>query len=338
MHDISLLSSVPRAATPNPGSRSSCLPKPIAIPATNAKVGSPFLRAYPLCLADHALPPDVFLRFLDGLNRVAVISPPLQVLGLAGTVIQFVPSGIAQIVGNAVAFAAQAGTVAISKGRTEIYLRDANKDIFAARGLKVEIAKVEAIAKIAGIPILDDSGKLDKNSKLLGNLEVEELHTLSGQERRLRALDQWIAPLEVTPLPAIERQSNPMSRLNQGASERQRHMGEKKLIEDRAKGQEKARKEGNKAEREYAKEMRKLDKEEQKVRRKEDCHKLEKELAKIEKDRRKAEKYYAKDSGKVLEDKEEKAMRKILWLVIRDLKDDSGVGPNMGYAPMILRI
>jgi hypothetical protein len=219
--------------------------------------------------------------------------------------------------------------VAVSKGRTELYLRDANKNIFAPRGLKVDIAKVEAIAKLAGIPILDGLGKLDKNSKLLGDLEVEELHTLSGQERRLSALGLWIAPLEVTPLPSIERQSNLMSRLNQEASERQRHKGEKKLIEDRAKGQEKANKEGNKAECEYAREMRKLDKEEQRVRKKEDGHKLERELAKIEKHRRKAEKDYAKDSGKALEeDKEEKAMRKILWLVTRDLIDDSGAGPN----------
>jgi hypothetical protein len=75
--------------------------------------------------------------------------------------------------------------------------------------------------------------------------------------------------------------------------------------------------------------MRKLDKEEQKVRRKEDGHKLEKELAKIEKHRGKPGEGYAKDSGKALkEDKEEKAMRKILWLVIRDLKDNSGAGPN----------
>lgn len=327
IHDLSSLPSVPGVPTPDPSSRSSRLPKPIAIPATTAKVGSPFLRAYAPCLANHALPAEVFIRFIDDLNRVAVASPPLQVLGLAGTVVGFVPMPITQIVGNAVAFASQAGTVAVSKGRTELYLRDANKDIFAPRGLKVEIAKLEAIAKIASIPLLDSSGKINKQSRLLADLEVEELHTMSGQERRLRALSPYIAPLEVTPLPTIQRQGNPLSRLNQAASERQRHRGERKLIEGREKSQAKVNKESNKAEREYAKEMGKLDRDEDKVRREKDGRKLEKELEKIDKDRRKVEKDYEKDAGKALkEDEEEKAFRKILWLVIRDLEDSSYAG------------
>jgi hypothetical protein len=329
MNDLSSLPSVPRAPTLNSYMRSSQLTKPVAIPATNARLGSPFLRSYPPSLANYALPPEVFLRFLDNLNRVAVASPPLQVLGLAGTITSFVPLATAQIVGNAVSFAAQAGTVAVSKGRTELYLREANKDIFGPRGLKAEIAKIDAVAKIAGIPILDAAGKIDKKSRLLDDIDVQTVRTVSGQERRLMALSQWIAPLEVTPLPEIEQQKNPLSRLNQAASERQRRKGEEKLIEDREKAHKKMSEDGSKAEREYQKEMRKLDKEEEKVRRKEDGHKLEKELEKIEKERRKAEREYEKESDKLMkEDKEEKALRKILWLVIRNLEDDSGAGPD----------
>ena len=329
VNDLSLLPSVPRAPTPNSYMRSSQLTKPVAIPATNARLGSPFLRSYPPSLANYALPPEVFLRFLDNLNRVAVASPPLQVLGLAGTVTSFVPLATAQIVGNAVSFAAQAGTVAVSKGRTELYLREANKDIFGPRGLKAEIAKIDAIAKIAGIPILDAAGKIDKKSKLLDDIDVQNTRNVSGQERRLMALSHWTAPLEVTPLPEIEQQKNPLSRLNQAASERQRRKGEEKLIEDREKAHKKMTKDGSKAEREYEKEMRKLEKEEEKVRRKEDGRKLDKELEKIEKERRKAEREYEKETGKLMkEDKEEKALRKILWLVIRNLEDDSGAGPD----------
>ena len=329
VNELSSIPSVPRAPTPDSRSQSSRLIKPVAIPATDAKLGSPFLRAYAPILTTYALPPEVFLRFIDNLNRVAVASPPLQVLGLAGTITSFVPLATAQIVGNAVSFAAQASTVAVSKGRTELFLREANKDIFAPRGLKVEIAKMDAIAKLANIPILDSSGKIEKHSKILGDLEIQELRAISGQERRLQALSQWIAPLEVTPLPMIEQQSNPLSRLNQAASERQRKKGEQKLIEDREKAHKKINKDGDKAEREYEKELRKLEKEEEKVRRKEDGRKLEKELEKIEKERRKAEKEYEKETGKLIkEDKEEKAFRKILWLVIRNLEDDSGTGPD----------
>ena len=328
--DLASVPSVLRAPMRDSRMQSLSLTKPVAIPATNAKLGSPFLRAYAPFLLNLDLPPEAFLRFLDDLNRVAVASPPLQVLGLAGMATSFVPLATAQIVGNAVSFAAQAGTVAVSKGRTEVFLRAANQDIFGPRGLKVEIAKLDAIAKIAGIPILDSSGKkIEKSSRLLSDLEGPEVSTLSGQERRLHALGAWIEALEVTPLPSIEQQSNPLSRLNQAASERQRTKGEEKLIKDREKGLKKIRKDGGKAEREYEKELRKLEKEEGKARRKEDGRKLEKELEKIDKDRRKAAKEYEKETRQLMkDDKEEKVFRKILWIVIRKLEDGGEHGPD----------
>jgi hypothetical protein len=235
------------------------------------------------------------------------------------------PLATAQIVGNVVSLTARGGTIAISKGRTEMYMRQANNEIFAPRGLKVEIAKLNAIAKMANIPILDDLGKIDKNSKLLNDIDVEDLRSLSGQQRRLTTLSQWIQPLELEGLPMIEERKNPLSRLSQVVSERQRTNGEKTLIKER----EKSHKEGGKADREYRKEMEKQEAKEEKVRRKKQGHKLEEELDKIAKERRKIEKGYAKESGKLIKDsKEEKTFRKMLWLVIRNLDKDSGAGPD----------
>jgi hypothetical protein len=243
----------------------------------------------------------------------------LQVLGLAGSIMGMVPLTTAQIVGNAMSFAAQAGTIAVSKGRTEIYMHRANKEIFAPRGLKVEIAKLDAIAKMANLPILDDLGKVNKNSRLLEDIGVEDLRTLSGQERRLAALSQWIQPLELESLPTIEEKTNSLSKLGQVASERQRKSGEKKMIKEREKSHE----EGGKVDREYRKEMGKQDAKEEKARRTKQGYKLQEELDKIAKERRKIGKEYEKESGKLLKvSKEEKAFRKILWLVIRNLEDN----------------
>lgn len=265
------------------------------------------------------------MRFIDDLNRVAVGSPPLQVLGLAGFITGMVPLASAQIVGNAVSLAAQAGTVAVSKGRTEMYLRRANSEIFAPRGLKVEIARLDAVAKMANIPILDHLGKIDKNAKLLGDIDGEDLLALGGQERRLAAWSRWIQPLELESLPAIEERKNPLGTLSQAASERQRKKGEKKLLEERKKSHE----QGGKAEREYLKEMAKLDAKEEKARRTKQSSKLEEELDKIARERRKIEKGHEKQSAKLANgSKEENAFRKILWLVVRNLEDENGAGPD----------
>lgn len=325
MSDTSSVPSIPQAPAPDPGARALHLIKPVVIPATNAKLGSPFLRAYPRGLEDYNLPPETFIRFIDNLNRVAVANPPLQVLGLAGAVTGMVPLATAQIVGNAVSFAAQVGTVAVSKGRTEVYMRQVNKEIFAPRGLKVEIAKLPAIAKMANIPILDDLGKIDKKSKLLHDVDVGDMCSLSGQERRLTTLSQWIQPLELHSLPTIQEQKNPLSKLSQAASERARNKGEKKLIKER----EKIHEESGKVEREYRKETIKQDKKEEKARRKKQGHKLEEKLEEIAKERRKIDKEYVKESGKLVkDDKEEKAFRKLLWLVIRNLEEENGAEPD----------
>ena len=121
------------AITPAPFSR---LEKPIAIPATLAHYGSPFLRAYPPSLHTYSILRETFLSFLDALNRVAVKSPPLQVLGLAGNIVGFVPSAAALIAGAAINVTAGVATGVIQHGRTEIELKRANAELFGPMGLK----------------------------------------------------------------------------------------------------------------------------------------------------------------------------------------------------------
>lgn len=315
--------------------------KPIAIPATSAKLGSPFMRAYPPYLESYGVSRSNFLGFLDDLNRCAVASPPVQILGLAGNIVSFVPLSTAQIVGTSVNFAAGVATYGVSKGRTEMCLRAANRDLFAPRGLKAEIAKLDALAKIAGIPGVVDpvTGKLNKKASVLAPIEnLEETQSQSAQNRRLQALERWIAPLDMAPLPEIKQSSSILGKLHTMASENQRRKEEKKMLKDRDKAFEelgKASREAEKIDKEFEKESRKLDGKEKEVRVKEadSISKMEKELGKIEKERMKLAKERDKEMGKLEEDKrkgdkEQDSLRKILWLIVRNVEDSSGPGPN----------
>ncbi|KAJ4258850.1 hypothetical protein NW762_007937 [Fusarium torreyae] len=304
--------------------------KPIAIPATSSKLGSPFLRAFPPILEDrYNFPREVFLRFLDDLNRAAVASPPVQILGLAGGIVSMVPLGTAQIVGNSVNAAANLSTFAMSKSRSELCIRKANKELFMPRGLKLEFAKLDAVARCAQIPILNSEGKIEKNTMILGPLEdALEQSSMSAQQRRLQALEPWIAPLDLTPLPDLHVPDNFISKMHAATSERQRLKEEKKIEKDRVKAHKDWTKDSRKAQEDYEKEMRKIEKETLKVHKKcaKDPRELEKELKKLNKEREKCEKEYDKEMGKVdkdrqKDDKEEKGVRKVLWLLIRPLDD-----------------
>ncbi|KIW70597.1 hypothetical protein PV04_02853 [Phialophora macrospora] len=334
------------------------LGKPIAIPATIAEYGSPFLRGYPPCLASYGIGAETFLSFLDTLNRVAIKSPPLQVLGLAGNLIGFVPSGEAQIAGSVINLTASVATGVVQHGRTEIELRRANADLFAPRGLKVVIVQTAALVKLLGMPgALTADGKLDKKARLLtrlestGGTELDGRLDISAQQRRLDALEPWIAELEVTPLPGIDAPDNALSRLNVKVSERNRAKGEKKLLEKRGKAHQEYRKGAQKAgegferemgkiERGKGKELREIDEKLENAERKQksrDVAKLEKEKAKLlaeyERDRSRVEKRYQKEmneveGGRMSDDEEEKSLRKLYWLVIREKDAPSGRGPN----------
>ncbi|KAG5744381.1 hypothetical protein H9Q70_012912 [Fusarium xylarioides] len=305
--------------------------KPIAIPATSSKLGSPFLRAFPPILEDqYHLPREVFLRFLDDLNRAAVASPPVQILGMAGSIVSMIPLHTAQIVGNSVNAAATLSTYAISKSRSEICISTANKELFIPRGLKAEFAKLDVVARYARMPILNDEGKIEKNSMILVPLDDVSASPVTAQQRRLQSLEQWIAPLDLTPLPELYVPDNFVSKMHASTSERQRKKEEKKMTKDRAKAHDDWTEDSQKAREDYEKEMRKIEEEFAKVQRKHagEPRKLERELKKLDKEREKCEKEYEKEMRKVdkdrlKDDKEEEGVRKVLWLLIRPIGNES---------------
>ncbi|KAI0905955.1 hypothetical protein F4823DRAFT_109308 [Ustulina deusta] len=307
------------------------LRKPIVIPATAASLGSPFLRAYPPSLEAFQISREEFLDILDGLNRVAVQSPPLRALGLVGEVLEVVPLPTAQVVGLALNSAAQLGKFALSKGATEAYLRKANKETFAPRGLKMEIAKLEAMARVNKLPILDAAGRIKGDAQLLQPLlDVEEMQTMGATQRWLQALGPWVEPLDLETLPPINMDTNLWGRMHTMASEHERKNSEKKVLKDRSKAVEKHQKGIDKAEEKRTKELAKLERKEQKARDDSHSHKVDEKLRKIDQKREKAEmKHYGRMEKAVevslAKDKEAKAMTKVLWLIIRNVHEDSGV-------------
>uniref|UniRef100_A0A0B7JXC4 Uncharacterized protein n=1 Tax=Bionectria ochroleuca TaxID=29856 RepID=A0A0B7JXC4_BIOOC len=263
--------------------------KIIAIPATTAKLGSPFLRAYPPSLGHLHISKDLFLGFIDQLNRASVASPPVQVVGLVGNL-----------------------------GRTEMVLRQANHEIFSPRGLKAYIAKLDALARVAKIPILDVGGNIDSKFNILPPVQGMGGSIIGVQERRIAALGSWIAPLDIESIPPIERPTNPLSRMHAVVSEKQRSREEEKLMKSRTKVTDDRSKDTAKAQDKYDKEMRKLLSKRKshgnlsKQARKQDKieHKYQKKMEKVDRHRQK-------------DDEEEKILRKLLFLVI----DDAGSSP-----------
>ncbi|CAP95414.1 hypothetical protein E8E15_010125 [Penicillium rubens] len=186
--------------------------KPIAIPAITSSSDSPFIRAYPPVLRNHQLPKESFLTFLDQLNKDIVASPPLQVLDATGGILKSVPILFPlHWIGTAVSGLASLGSQGMSKSRTDSSIKQANKDIFGPRGLRVEIGKLDALAHVAKLPILDSQGKINRQAPLflqlqneasMANAEIDERQQQElNLQRRIATLQPWIAELEFEILP-----------------------------------------------------------------------------------------------------------------------------------------
>ncbi|KAF9885929.1 cell division cycle- protein [Aspergillus nanangensis] len=185
---------------------------------------SPFLRAYAPILATYNLPRDSFYHFLDQLNKVISGSPPLQVLDATGGILQSVPILFPlHWLGSVVSGLANLGSQGVSKSRTDSFLRQANHDIFRPRGLTVELTKLDALAYLANIPILDSQGKVNRQSALFQRLLQHELggrkpnsritasssstsadeqpRDVDMRQQQILILQPWIAELELDVLP-----------------------------------------------------------------------------------------------------------------------------------------
>ncbi|KAI0539547.1 hypothetical protein GGR58DRAFT_226207 [Xylaria digitata] len=255
--------------------------------------------------------------------------PPLRALGLVGEVLEIVPLATTQTVGLAVNAAAQLGTFALSKGATEVYLRKVNKEIFAPRGLKMEIAKLEAMARINKLPILDATGGIRSDVRSLQPLvDVQEIQTMGTAQRWLQALEPFVEPLDLESLPPINTDTNLWGRLQTAASEHERANSQKRILKNRNKALDKYQKGVDEAEERRAKVLAKLEKKERKARDDSRSHKIYEKLHKIDQRREKVEMKHDSRIEKATEDsrskdKEAKAMTKVLWLIIRNVHEDT---------------
>jgi hypothetical protein len=150
------------------------LRRPVAVPQVSSRPGMPYARAYAPILAEHGVNLEEFVEFIDNLNIVSSSSSPLQILDLAGGVIDMVPISHAQLIRLGIQTVAKVGNVAVMKTRGSMFLKKANSDFFDPRGLKVELATGEAMRAKLG---------LDPNAPLAA--PISESGQLTAIERKL---------------------------------------------------------------------------------------------------------------------------------------------------------
>lgn len=151
----------------------------------------PFARAYSPALQQYGVSLSEFVKFIDDLNIVSTASPPLQLLGVAGEFVGMVPHHIPQLVGNALSLSAKAGTMVVSKTRTSAFLDAANRELFAPRGLKVQLATTKVLKARLG---------LSPEMKLVP--AADNTTPQSFQTRAMHALEGFVAPLDFDMPPA----------------------------------------------------------------------------------------------------------------------------------------
>lgn len=133
------------------------LTRPILIPQAFAagfhQPPPPFLRAYPPVLGAREIniPPALFVAILDALNLCLAPPPPLQALELVGQGVGLVPHHIAQGVSAGLGVVAGVGVAATRITKKKKFLARVNTDVFAPRGLVMEVVKDEAALRLVGV-------------------------------------------------------------------------------------------------------------------------------------------------------------------------------------------
>ncbi|PVH85152.1 hypothetical protein DL98DRAFT_359312, partial [Cadophora sp. DSE1049] len=240
-------------STPSP------IPKPIAIPQTTSGTGEPFLRAYAPTLQFKNISKTDFIAFIDNLNVVATSNPPLQVLDLAGGLLGMIPYHWAQLAGGIVQATAKVSVAAVSKGRTELYMREANKQLFNPRGLKASIASSAATREILRVP---------PGVPQLSPLS-EDTFYMSTAERAFHVVASYAASLDLD-IPAPAEQTAALAKLSERQIASREKRNHKKLLKAREKQMEKegekVTKQEKKQEKRERKNAKKDEKREKKVR------------------------------------------------------------------------
>ncbi|KAH7354669.1 hypothetical protein BKA65DRAFT_394888 [Rhexocercosporidium sp. MPI-PUGE-AT-0058] len=284
------------------------LPNPIAIPQTKPGLAEAYFRAWAPALASRDIGQVEFLAFIDNLNVVATKNPPLQIVDLAGGILGMVPHHWFAFAGMAVQATAKLGTAAVSKGRTELYMREVNKKLFEPRGLKVSIASSLATRKILKVP-----GSLPKLAPL-----TDDTFYISTAERVLRLVAPYSAHLDFDVPPPIEQTTifAKLSARQVASSDKKNH---KKMMKKRDKEVSKSERREKKAEREADRKERKRERKGRKRGKDSDGSDSSHSDNEDERHSRNSSSKIGKGDLKMKKDKEEKGAGKLLWIVIEDI-------------------
>ena len=225
-----------------------------------------------------------------------------------------VPYHWAAIAGFAIQAFAQLGTAVVSKGKTEMYLKEANENFFAPRKLRVAIASRDAVGAVVGLP---------RCGPVLAPLSRETMH-VGMLERSLEVMRGYAADLDFNVSPPAE-QTTMLAKMSAKQIERQGKKNEKKTLKEREKALEKE-------EKDRAKNLEKQEKERSKGRKgsgsgsdsnnEESKPKSGRELKRERSHERKEgrkEKRAEKKHGKKGKDKEAEKAGKLLWVLIENL-------------------
>ncbi|CAK7210775.1 hypothetical protein SBRCBS47491_000893 [Sporothrix bragantina] len=151
--------SLPTVALGFSSSSPSSLSRPILLPqaftASFNKPPPPFVRAYPPSLGarDIGISSDLFVAIIDALNLCLVPPAPLQAVSVISQGIGFVPSHIAQGVSAGLGLAVGVGVAAVRIARKKKFLARVNQDVFAPRGLVMEVVKDEEVLRRVGVSL-----------------------------------------------------------------------------------------------------------------------------------------------------------------------------------------
>jgi hypothetical protein len=174
-------------------------------PSTLLSGPMPFLRAWSPILQDHAITPQDFLAFIDGLAVAQAPSPPLQAVQIVSTGLGFVPWHWAQLASGGIGLAAGASTAAISATRRKTYLQTTNAQFFGPRALHVSVMSDEEMQRATRLPI--DIARLAPSDPHRGCVSITD--------RRMAAIAPYVAPLMVgCDLPDQARPANAIDRLS----------------------------------------------------------------------------------------------------------------------------
>ncbi|KAI1628234.1 hypothetical protein EDD37DRAFT_299913 [Exophiala viscosa] len=183
------------------------IPRPVAIPQIQPKSlisgPMPFMRAFAPCLLPHTITPEQFVAFIDNYAVAGAPSPAFQGMQLVSTGIGFVPHHWAQAASGAIGLAAGAGTQVVAAARTKLYLKKVNEDFFNRRGLRASVVGDDDLRNI--------TREDPRQAPLVPANPSAGVTTFA--ERRLKALDRYIAPLSFD-VPPPEAQTNTLDRLS----------------------------------------------------------------------------------------------------------------------------